>query len=239
MQRLVTAALVAGIFATGPAGATTANVFSPDVNEGDRSMEYRASFLPGSDGSPDVFSHRLHFQYAFNESWRARILGSQRSVDGGSLDYRSTQLEILWQYREDQQHGWDAALRFDFLVGDEVPDRFRLVWAAQRNLANGWQLRANALVGRQFGRAAAPGVSLETRGQATYSIGSGRRLGVELFSVVRSTANAGSFDDQDHKLGPVFKFRIAGDWAVTTSYLAGISDGAPDGDWRLMIAHGF
>ena len=235
MRALLLSILFATVVIAGPAFATTANVFGPDVTEGDRSMEYRASYLP--DG--DVFSHRLHFQYAFNGSVRARILGNQRSVDGGSLDYRSTQLEILWQYREDEQSGWDAALRFDFLVGDEGPDRFRLVWAAQRNLDNGWQLRANALVGRQFGSRAASGVSVETRGQATYSLGGGKRFGIEMFNVIRSTANAGSFDDQDHKLGPVFKFRVGGDWSVTTSYLAGISDGAPNGDWRLMFGRGF
>ena len=217
--------------------ATTATVFSPDVNEGDRSFEYRMSYIPEDTPVPDIFSQRLHFQYAFDGALRARLVANHRSIDGRSLDYRSTRLEVQWQYRENEVHDWDAALRFDAEIGDESPDRIRLVWTAQRNFGAGWQLRGNALVGREFGSNGASGVTLETRAQVTKRIGSGKRLGLELFSDLNSTGNVGHYSDQEHKLGPIFKADIGSKWTLNAGYLFGISDAADNGDWRLMFVH--
>ena len=145
-MRFIFATLV--LCASATAFATTATVFTPDVNEGDRSFEYRASYVPDSGLDADVFFQRLHFQYAFDDSWRARLVVNHLSVDGESLDYRSSRLEVQWQYREDQKHGWDAALRFDVEVGDESPDQVRLLWTVQRNFAERWQIRGNVALGR-------------------------------------------------------------------------------------------
>jgi hypothetical protein len=223
--------------ASASAFATTATVFTPDVNEGDRSFEYRASFVPDSGLDADVFFQRLHFQYAFDDSWRARLVVNHRSVDGESLDYRSSRLEVQWQYREDQEHGWDAALRFDVEVGDESPDQVRLLWTVQRNFAERWQIRGNVALGRAFGASAAHGVLLATSAQLTYGLGGGKRLGIEMFNGFNSTANVGSYDQQVHKLGPIFKMNFGRKWTMHAGYLAGISESAADHDWRLMIIH--
>ena len=217
--------------------ATTASVFSPDVAEGDRSFEYRMSYIPEDRPVADIFSHRLHFQYAFDGSLRARLVANQRSIDGGSLDYRSTRLEVQWQYRESETQDWDAALRFDVEFGDEAPDRIRLVWTGQRNFGAGWQIRGNALLGREFGSLGASGVTLETRAQVTRSIGRGKRLGLEIFNDLNSTADVGHYSDQEHKLGPIFKADFGRKWTLNAGYLFGISDDADNGDWRLMIVH--
>lgn len=221
------------------AAANTSTVFSPDVDDGEREAEYRLSFVPEDEPAPEVFSHRLHYQQAFDGSWRARVIVAQRSVGGGSLDLSYTRLEVQWQYLEDEEAGWDAALRFEAQAGDEGPNRLRAVWTGKIDLASGWQLRANALVGRQTGAGAAPGLQLETRAQATYPLPNGIRLGVEMFNDLNTTADTGSFDDQEHQLGPVLKAKIGGAWSLFASYLVGISESADDGDFRLMITRGF
>lgn len=221
------------------AAANTTTVFSPDVDEGEREAEYRASFVPEDEPAPEVFAHRLHYQQAFNESWRARVLVAQRSVGGGSLDLNYTRLEVQWQFLEDEDAGWDAALRFEAQAGDESPNRFRVVWTGKVDLEGGWQLRANAFVGRQTGAGAAPGLLLETRAQVTRSIGNGMRLGVEMFNDMNTTADTGSFDDQEHQLGPVLKAKFGGDWSLLAGYLFGLSDAADDGNFRLMFTRGF
>lgn len=223
----------------GVAAANTSTVFSPDVDDGEREAEYRVSFVPEDEPAPEVFSHRLHYQQAFNDSWRARVLVAQRSVGGGSLDLRYTRLELQWQYLEDQEAGWDAALRFEAQAGDEGPNRLRAVWTGKLDLDGGWQLRANALVGRQTGAGAASGLLLETRAQVTRSVGNGMRVGVEMFNDLNTTADTGSYDEQEHQLGPVLKTKIGGDWSLFASYLVGISDAADDGDFRLMVTRGF
>jgi len=221
------------------AAANTSNVFSPDVDDGEREAEYRISFVPEDDPTPEVFSHRLHYQQAFNDSWRGRILAAQRSVGGDTLELRYTRLEVQWQYLEDQDAGWDAAVRFEAQAGDEGPNRFRVGWTGKWDLDGGWQLRANALVARQTGAGAAPGLLLETRSQVTRSMGNGMRLGVEMFNDLNTTADTGSFDEQEHQIGPVLKAKIGGDWSLLASFLFGVSDAADDGDFRLFVIRGF
>lgn len=234
LRILILIALLPGV-----AAANTSTVFSPDVDDGEREAEYRVSFVPEDEPAPEVFSHRLHYQQAFNDSWRARVLVAQRSVGGGSLDLSYTRLEVQWQYLEDEDAGWDAALRFEAQAGDEGPNRFRAVWTGKIDLDGGWQLRANALVGRQTGAGAAPGLLLETRAQVTRSVGNGMRLGVEMFNDLNTTADTGSYDEQEHQLGPVLKAKIGGDWSLFASYLFGVSDTADDGDFRLMVTRAF
>ena len=215
--------------------ATTATVFNPDVNEGDRSLEYRMSYVPEDTPAPYVFSHRLHFQYAFDDRLRARLVASQRSIDGRSLDYRFTRLEMQWQYRESETHEWDAALRFTVLFGDESPDAIGVLWSAQRSFGAGWQIRGNAAIGREFGSTGAGGIRLLASAQLTKSIGTGRRLGLEMFSDMNSTAGIGRYSDQQHMLGPIFKASFNSKWTLNAGYLFGISEAADTGAWRLMI----
>ena len=231
--------LLAGWLVPAAALANTGTVFSPEVDAGERAAEYRGSYVPEDGASPDVYTHRLHYQHAFDDQWRARLIALQRSVDGGSFDYRYTRLELQWQYLEDQSAGWDAALRFEAQLGDGTPDRLRLAWTGKVDVGAGWQLRANALIGRQFGDGAASGLQMETRAQATYAIGNGVRLGLEMFNGLNTTADTGSFDDQEHQLGPILKAKLGRSWSINASYLAGISDAADDGDWRLIIARDF
>ena len=239
VQQYLPAILLAFLLSPAVAFANTSTVFSPDVTAGERALEYRTSYVPEDGASPDVFAHRLHYQQAFNDAWRARIIGVQRSVDGRSLEYRYTRLEVQWQYLEDQDAGWDAGLRFEAQVGDESPDRFRIAWTGKVDLDNGWQLRANALVGRQFGTGAASGLQLETRAQVTRKVRPGMSLGLELFSDLNTTAETGSFDEQEHQLGPVLKASAGNKWSLFAGYLAGISDAADDSDWRFMVIREF
>lgn len=213
----------------------TSSVFSPDVDEGEREWEYRSSYIPDDAGSGSTFSHRLHFQYAFDGAWRARLIGAQRRLEGDSWDYRYTRLELQWQYLEDTDGGWDAAIRFEGQYADDGSDRFRIAWTGKRNLDDRWQLRFNALAGRQLGSGAADGVFLETRAQLTYKLDAGPRVGLEMFNDLNTTEDFGGFDEQEQQLGPVLKTGIGDRWNLFLGYLYGISDAADDHDFRMML----
>jgi hypothetical protein len=61
----IAAALLAAV--SGRAAATTGTVFCPDVDAGSRALEYRATSITEDDNRPKRFTHRLHYQHAFNE----------------------------------------------------------------------------------------------------------------------------------------------------------------------------
>jgi hypothetical protein len=240
-RRISTLALLglAPGLASGPAFATTGTVFSPEVDDGERGLEYRISLQPDHDDQPERFSHRLHYQHALDDSLRWRLIALQREVDNDGLEFRYARLELQWQFLEDQEAGWDSALRYELQIaeGDDLPHRVRLAWTGKGDVTDRWQLRANFLTGREFGSGSNSGLLLETRAQATYRLNNGTRIGLEMFNDLNYTTDMGSFDDQAHQLGPIVKTGIGG-WGVELSYLIGLSDGAADQDFRLIVGRG-
>ena len=233
VQILMSALLLMPVVAT----ANTSSVFSPDVNEGDLSIEYRASYVPGEDGAPSAFAQRFHIQRALNDTFRLRVIGTQSKRGGGSLSYNYTRFEFQHQYKEDHDSGWDAAYRLELQLSDRTgrPDRFRIGWTGKVDLNDDWQFRANLMLGRQFGDNPASGVLVETREQLTRKFAGGR-IGLEMFNNINSTADFGSFDEQEHQLGPIAKYKI-GKRSVNASYLFGLSDGAPDDNLRIHLIY--
>jgi hypothetical protein len=218
------------------AAANTSSVFSPDVSDGEWAWEYRMSLQPQQEGAEDVFAHRLHVQHAFDETWRARLLVAQRSIDGASLDTRYARLEVQQQLLEDEVAGWDSALRYELQLADDGgPDRFRLAWTGKWDLDEAWQLRANTLFGREFGAGRDSGIQLAGRAQVTRRTADGVRLGLELFSDFGTTDDLPSYDGQEHQLGPILKAGLGEAWTLNVSYLRGVSDAAPDDNFRVFI----
>ncbi len=218
-----------------PLEATTSSVFGPSVSAGERAAEYRLSYSP----EEERFDHRLHYQQALSDRVRSRLIAAQARRGSGDLELRYFRLETQWQYRRSTE-GWNAALRGELQLaeGDDGPHRLRLAWTCARDLGP-WQQRVNLLAGREFGSDPASGVSLELRAQITRRTNAGHRVGLSLFSDFNTTADLGSFDEQAHELGPIYKASLGSDWGLTAGMLFGLSDGAPDTTWRLMISRDF
>ncbi len=223
--------------ASASAIANTSSVFSPDVDDGEREFEYRASYVPEDGPIDSTFSHRLHYQHGFNEKWRLRIIGAQNRRGSDSLSYNYTRLELQQQYLEDETHGWDAAVRYELQISDRAgrPDRVRVAWTAKWDINDYWQLRGNLLVGRQFGDNAGSGVLVETRSQISRKVGN-FRVGLEMFNDLNRTTDWGDWDDQEHQIGPILKFK-AGNLSVLASYLIGVSSSADDDNFRVLMTY--
>lgn len=226
-----------------PANAqNTSSVSNADVKEGDRSVEYRAAFAPAHDGRESVFAHRLHYQHSFSDSWRARVIVSQKKRGDGDLDFRSVTLDARWQFLEDEEAGWDSAFNFDVVIPDagDGPGRARIGWLAKVEPGDGpWELRSNLYAGREYGDRARDGLTLETRFEATRSFGDGFRLGAQMFNNYNTTAHIGGFNDQRHQLGPVVKGKFARRLKYEAGVLFGLSERAPDADLRFFVSYGF
>jgi hypothetical protein len=220
-----------------PAAANTSSVFSPSVSEGDRSLEYRASYVPSEGDRPYVFGHRLHYQHALNGSTRWRIIGFQGGPDS-DLDFRYVRGELQYQFTEAATAGWDNAVRFELQIGTKggVSDRFRIGWTGKVDVGR-WQFRANALADGEFGANNDSGIGLETRLQTTYGASDRFRFGVEMFSDFNTTADIGDFNEQEHQLGPIFKARFTKALRAEFSYLFRLSDEAPIDNARLQVRY--
>lgn len=235
------AAIASALVGNGPAAAqNTSNVSGSDVKAGARTLEYRAAFAPEHDGEPSAFQHRLHYRRAFGERWGAKIAAVQNERGGGDLEFRSILVEVQRQILESEDTGgWDSAFRFDGRIPteDNRPGRARADWLNSIDFGEGWRLRANVYLGHEIGDLARDGFTLETREEVTRKFDGGMRIGAQMFNNYNTTAHLGSFDEQRHQLGPVVKGEIGEHLGFTASVLFGLSEEAPDTDFRLFLSY--
>lgn len=216
--------------------ANTSSVFSPDVKRGDTSAEYRASHVPTDGTRGGEFSQRVHLQHAFNDTWRLRFISAQSKDAGEDFAFDYSRLELQQQLLESEHAGWDAALRYELQLGanGKAPDRFRIAATGKWDFTNGWQFRANLLVGKEFGSNADDETLLEARSQIT-APWQGVRVGVEAFNDFNYDSGVIAYNEQDHQIGPILKVKAAG-FSITASYLMGASDAADQHNFRLHVS---
>lgn len=219
---------------------STSGVSGADVKAGDDSFEYRLAFSPENDGKEEGFNHRFHYQHAFNDSWRARVILSQGKRGAEALTTQSVGIEILKQFLESESTGgWDSAIRVDGLIPTEDghPGRARIAWLNGFDLDEHWDMRANIYFGREFGNLAKDGVSVETREELTYKLDSGVKIGAQMLNGYGTTAHFGSFDSQKHQFGPVLKGKVGKHVKYELGALFGVSRAASDADIRLFVSY--
>ncbi|MBT0588163.1 hypothetical protein [Alteromonas oceanisediminis] len=224
-----------------PVNATnTSGVHGPVVDPTDSSFQYRFAFQPGDDGAPDATAHRLHYQRALNDQFRARVLTQFRDRGGDSdFEYDYLRAELLWYFRPKQNDNWDSGLRFDIRTRKgSRPELFSINWTNQWTLSPKWRLRGIVIGGWNFGGNAEGGTNLSTRASLNYKLESGHRVGVEMFNEYGLVSDMGSFSEQEHQLGPVLSGKMAG-VSYQVGYLAGISSAASDHNFRLWFGKSF
>jgi len=214
-------------------GQNTSSVFSPDVTAGATAVEYRIAY----DGEDSSTAQRIPVQHGFSESWRMRLIALFSGNETNSTEFRYVRWEGQWQFLENEEAGWDSALRLELQLadGDDSPSRVRLAWTGKVDLNDAWQLRGNFLTGHQFGSDAGGGYLLESRLQLTRKLSDQWRLGFDYYGDMNDTEDFGGWDDQEHQLGPILKFKLNDRWSGFINGLHGISDGAADFEGRFLL----
>ncbi|MFT7242810.1 MAG: hypothetical protein ACI82A_000150 [Candidatus Azotimanducaceae bacterium] len=216
--------------------ATTSGVPGASVREGDRSAEYRTSYRPSEGSRPASFNHRFHYQQSLND--KLRIRGIVQYVDGPSQDVETQwfRVEGFWQYSK-HPNGNAAALRLDLQKSDSsnATDFARLNWIGERKFG-ALNARLNLLVGKEFGDRARNGLSMGSRFEFSLRTESGLKYGLQYLNTLNTTSDFGSFDEQRHEIGPMLEYKT-GDWGLFGSYLAGVSNAAPDAAVRFSLTH--
>lgn len=218
---------------TGISAQNTGTVFSPDVKPGTQGFDLRFAY----DEDADSLAKRFHYQYAFDDALRLRGIAAFRSDDVEEGDFRYFRLEGQYQFLEDDQAPFDSALRVElqFADGDDPPSRVRVGWSNQFNLNDAWQVRGILLTGHRFGPESSGGYLLESRAQISRELNESLTLGLDYYGDYNTTNNTGSFDNQEHQLGPVLKFDLIEDLSGMAGVLFGLSDATADREFRLFF----
>lgn len=221
------------------AAQNTGGVFPPMVNEGHKSLQYRAAVNPDNAAGEVGFAQRLHYQQAINGDFMWRILGQTQKTDRSDFDFSFLQAELFWELSDDEdQH--KTGLRFDARLTDgDRAEQLGLNWMNHFNFDNGWHARALVLTSVQIGDTAADGVNLQTRARVGKKLEDGPELGVEMYNNYGRTSGFGSFKDQSHTIGPYIATPLGNKISLFAGPLFGLSNSAPDVEARVWLTKGF
>lgn len=238
--RTLSAAALAAIFIAPNAMAqNTGGVFPTQVNEGHRSLQYRAAINPDNAQDEFGFAQRLHYQQAINGDLMWRVVGQTQKTESSDFDFAFLQAELFWELSDDQdQH--KTGLRFDARLTDGGrAEQLGVNWMNHFNFDNGWHARAIVLSSVQIGDTAANGVGLQTRARVGKKLETGQTIGVEMYNAYGRTTGFGSFNDQNHTIGPFISAPLGNKVSVFAGPLFGLSRAAPDVEARLWLTKGF
>lgn len=217
----------------------TGGVFPSQVNEGHKSLQYRVAINPDNAKDEFGFANRLHYQQAINGDFMWRIVGQAQKTDSSDFDFTFVQAELFWELSDDDdQH--KTGLRFDARLTDgDSAEQLGVNWMNHFTFDNGWHARAIVLSSVQIGDNSADGVGLQTRARIGKKLETGPTIGVEMYNVYGRTTGFGSFDEQNHTIGPFFSAPINEKISLFAGPLFGLSKAAPDIEARLWLTKGF
>ena len=212
--------------------SNTGGIFGPVVNEGHRSVQYRAGF----DIDRHAFAQRLHYQRSTSPMLMWRGIVQTVKTAQSDTDFDFVQGEVYVDLGEDGDL-WRHGLRLDLRIRDEDrPAQFGLNWAQQIQIADRWFVRLIGLSALQFGENSADGVFLETRASATYQSSERIAYALELFSAYGPSTDLSGWREQRQQLGPTASLGLGSGWQVDAGVLFGLTDpGSPDQTLRFWL----
>jgi hypothetical protein len=157
-------------------------------------------------------SHDFEMQMGITDWWMISTTLGTVVPEGSSWIAESVELET--QFQLIKRHGNGIALSFATGYG----------WATQPDTANEVEfgpimefaagkflLTTNTFFSRQMGEfAETDGLGFEYGWRAKYDIAKHWGIGVEMFGEIEDLSNAGSFNDQEHSIGPTLFWKPGG-----------------------------
>ena len=237
----VAAVGAAAALAAAPAPAfaqNTASIPSATVNAGEVFVEYRAGYGANDSSVDDVFSHRIHANYAPTGDIRLMAFIEQRRRGDGPFIFRRLSPNIFTQIVHTEN--WDFAVRWqgDIPFEDGVPGRARLGFLNTWRVGD-FELRSNIYFGREIGASAPAGFLFETREEIAWRLAPRLSVGAQVFNNFVSTRLLDDFDRQRHQAGPFLRATAAKRIRVEAGVLFGVSSAAADIEPRLFVGYSF
>jgi hypothetical protein len=222
LQRSATLAMLAAAFSamTGNSARAEFQIQEADIEKGVVAFEYRGAYHWGvpqvTDANPNandlVQSHEFELQYGLTNWWLLQFtLGTEQPRQG---DFNASDAEFETEFALIKREGDGVALSVQggyeksVLGGDaDVAGFGPIIELARGKLV----LTLNPLLTDQLGpNRETEGVGFGYGWRAEYDFASHWGVGVEMFGGIEDLSNAGTFNQQNHSIGPIFFWRPGG-----------------------------
>jgi hypothetical protein len=222
-------------------------VRSPDVKKGVTALEEHGAFYSGpGDDERRRQSHEVELKHGLTDRWELILEGTFRQDIGESFEARRLELGAQYEIVERRGDGWGVAFRtlYEFALQDDIPDEILFGPLAKYVRGKDSFTINTFFVGQVGSEAEIDSLELKVNWRLKHEFNDRFGLGVEGYSEIEDLVNAGSFKDQEHRLGPVAYWEFEGrggrtEWEFAAGTLFGISDAVSDVTYKFDIEFKF
>ena len=158
-------------------------------------------------------SHELEVEYGVTEWWLVTLtLGAEQPL-GEEFNLTSVEFETQVEFIERKGNGIGFAFQGSYTQATVSGDANEIEFGPILELAKGpVVLTLNPLFTAQVGdNADTDGLGFQYGWRGEYDFAKHWGAGVEMFGEIEDLANSGSFDDQNHSIGPTLFYNPGGD----------------------------
>jgi hypothetical protein len=209
-----------------------------EVENGEVELEYRGAYhwgLPGEgaggiletevgggveqevDGEEEEVplrqSHDFEIQMGITDRWMLSTALISVVPEGETWIAEAIEAEVQYELKEREGNGLGLAFQFGYGVATQAETANEIEFGPIVELATGrFLLIVNPFFSDQLGEfAETEGLGFEYGWRAKYDVGKHWGLGVEMFGEIEDLSNPGSFNDQEHSIGPTLFVKFRGE----------------------------
>ena len=185
----------------------------PKTEKEDAGDDEEGGALEEEDEGPLRQSHDFEMQYGITERWLFSTTLTADQPLGENFNVSSVELGLQYEIIQREGNGIGLAFQTEYGFGTRGGDPDEFGFGPILELATGKLLiTLNPVFTDQVGaNETSDGLGLEYGWRAEYDFAKHWGLGVEMFGEIEDLADAGSFNDQNHSLGPTLFYNPGGD----------------------------
>lgn len=234
--RAVTA-LAAGIaFATASDAHAIDKIYSPIVEEGELEIETRGTYtFDDREDRDDAYKQLIGMGYGFTDRIAADAYMELKQEPQSDTDVQAVLGEVRFQLFEQGEYFLDSGLYLE-LERDIVENEWEVEGKILLEKSTGdFTHTLNVIFGRAGFERHAGSVELETALKTRYRYSQAFEPGIELFDSFGDIDDMGSWNEEEHAVGPAVYGKLFGSVRYEIACLFGISDSAGDNILRWMV----
>lgn len=239
MNKIKLAVLISILVFTASPAYATKTVTSPYVTKGKLEAKWKGGMTYDDDDSGDdgAWEQKATIEYGVTDRFLVET-EAEIANEGDSDDTEFTSLAIKGkvEFTEPGEYWVDAGARvtYDFNMEDGA-DKIegKLLLAKDTGPLHH---RANIILEREVGDESDDETEFGVSASSRYRFVDTFEPGIELYSDFGEIFKSSDWNDEDHRIGPVF-YGKAGKFKYEAGYLFGISDDAPDGTLKAIFAY--
>ena len=233
-------AVFAGFLVAAQSASAQFYVRSPDVEKGELKLEEHGAFYsgPGEDERRRQ-SHELEAKYGFTDRFEGIVELTARENIGDSLKWHRFELGGQYELVERHGDGWGLAFRslYEWALQDGDPDEI-LFGPLAKYVRGDDSATVNAFfIGQVGDHRDIDSLEFKFNWRLKHEFNETWGLGVEGYSEIEDLSHTGTWDEQQHRVGPVAYLELEGmpKWEFAAGTLFGVSDATSDITFKFDI----